>query len=785
MNDDRTPVIIGVGQFSERLGEPGYAALSPVELASRAARAACDDAGGEGLAAGIDTIYAIRQFEAATPNARAPFGRSNNFPRSIARRIGADPRRAILPVSGGQGPQACVSEACVSVANGEADLVLLVGSEAISTVRALAGQSPRPDWSETVEGSVDDRGYGLKGLITQHQIMHGLVGAPNTYALFENARRGRLGMTREAYALDEMGAPFARFTEIAAANPHAAAPRRRSAEELIAVIDDNRMIAEPYRRSLVARDQVNQGAAVLVASAARAQALGVPESQWVYLHGFADLKEPTLLDRPDLSTSPAALLACESALACAGITIADINCFDLYSCFPVAVTSLVESLGLSAHDPRGFTVTGGLPYFGGAGNNYAMHAIAETVARLRAAPGDYGLVGANGGVMSKYSVGIYSTRPRPFITCDSRPLQAAIDAAPTQPWVFEADGWARVETYTVSYDKGEPVGAVVVGRLESDGRRFLAKAPDEAPEIVAAMAGEDPLGRRIHVRSFGFGNRFAFDQATLARLYPPKSKTFQPSYEFFLVEQRDHLLEITINRPEVRNCLHPPAHEEMDQIIDAYLAADHLWCAILTGAGDEAFCTGNDLKYHSTGKPVYAPKSGFGGLHRRTDRNKPLIAAVNGFAMGGGFELCLASDLVVADTTAQFALSEVKVGLIAGAGGIVRLPRQIPKKFAVEMFLTGRRIRAERAHELGIVNQVTPAGQALAGARALAAEILEASPTSVRLSLTLLNEMAGIASEDEAAGKRSRIFDEMIMYEDVVEGVQAFVQKRKPQWRNR
>jgi acetyl-CoA C-acetyltransferase len=785
MMDERTPVIIGVGQYSERLEQHEYAGLSPVSLAARAALAACADAAPGEVVGAIDTIVAIRQFENATPMAQAPFGRSNNFPRSVAARIGANPSNAVLPVSGGQGPQAMVNEFCQTIAAGHAELVLLVGSEAISTVRALSASNTRPDWTEHVEGGLSDRGYGLKGLITLYQMAHGLAGAPTAYALCENARRRRLGLSREEYASRQMGRLFARFTEIAAANPHAASRQRMTAEGLVKVSDGNRLIADPYTRSLVARDQVNQAAAVLVASASKARALGVPETKWIYLHGSADLTERQLLDRPDLSTSPAAVLACKSALAGAGIEISDIALLDLYSCFPIAVSNVLDGLELSVDDPRNFTVTGGLPFFGGPGNNYSMHAIAEMVIRLRELPGQYGLVGANGGVLSKYSTGIYSTKPKPFRPTDNKKLQSQLDAVPPARWVFEPDGWATIESYTVAYDKGNVSSATIVGRLEGSGERFLATSPESAREIIAELLESEPLGRRIFVKSFGFGNRFAFDDRLLEILYPPKSTSLQASYEFLIVERRGHLLEITINRPQVRNCLHPPSHEELEQVIDAYLADDDLWCAIITGAGVQAFCTGNDLKYHSTGKPVYVPKSGFGGLHRRRNRNKPLIAAVNGYAMGGGFEIALACDIVVASENARFALSEVRVGLLAGAGGIARLPRQIPRKLALELILTGRQIDAARAQELGFVNHVVPVGTALQHARLLAAEILEASPTSTRISLELLNELEPVASEHEASGVRSRIFDEMIVYEDVMEGVQAFVQKRPPIWKNR
>nr|WP_229181881.1 enoyl-CoA hydratase-related protein [Bradyrhizobium oropedii] len=264
-------------------------------------------------------------------------------------------------------------------------------------------------------------------------------------------------------------------------------------------------------------------------------------------------------------------------------------------------------------------------------------------------------------------------------------------------------------------------------------------------------------------------------------LLPLRRPTFRDSYEYALVERRGHLLQITINRPEVRNSLHPMANEELEGIWDAYEADPDLWVAIITGAGSEAFSAGNDLKYTASGKPMWMPRSGFGGLTSRT-RVKPVIAAVNGFAMGGGTEMALASDIVVADERASFALSEVRVGLIAAAGGLVRLPRQIPKKIAVEHILTGRPILAEQALRLGLVNRIMPPGQALNGALEIAEQILAVSPTSVRVSMKVMNEAEEEAS---AASTPSEFLDELFTSEDYLEGPKAFAEKRKPIWRNR
>ena len=216
------------------------------------------------------------------------------------------------------------------------------------------------------------------------------------------------------------------------------------------------------------------------------------------------------MSREDLGASPAARLACREALAAARVTLADIALFDLYSCFPIAVFNVCDGLGLSPQDPRGLTVTGGLPYFGGPGNSYSTHAIASMVEKLRERSGAFGLVGANGGHMSKYAVGIYSTRPVQFTRCDSSGLQAQVDSWPAPSVADEADGPATIESYTVVHGKSGPTKAVVVARLDGTGERFLANTHDEDERTLQALIEEDPLGAAIHVRSFEYGNRFVF-----------------------------------------------------------------------------------------------------------------------------------------------------------------------------------------------------------------------------------------------------------------------------------
>jgi len=490
--DPSTPVLVGAGQFSERLDDPDYAARSAVELGAQAARAAIADAGLEPAAiVGLDAVVGVRQFAASHPKSIAPLGRSNNYPRSVADRVGLEPTTAVYDVVGGDSPQRLVGEFGGRIAAGELDTVLLVGSEAMSTARHFAGRDDKPDHGEDRGGQLDERGYDLGDIVSQTGIVHGLIAPPTQYALLEHARRARLGLSREAYA-KTMGELFAPFTEVAAANPHAAAPTRRSAAELIEVSPKNRVVADPYPRLLVARDQVNQGAAVLLMSVARARELGVPEDRWVFLAGHAAVTELPVLIRPDFGASAAAGAAFRGAFDAAGITLDEVDFVDLYSCFPIAVFAACDAIGLDPDDPRGLTLTGGLPYFGGAGNNYSMHAIAEVIDRVRNRPGSIGVVAANGGIMSKYAVGVYTTTPHPW-----RPDEAVAPDGPTVEALDEFTGDAVIETFTLAPFGGQTLG-ILVCRNDA-GARFYAHA-DPADAVLAEMLADgEPIGRRVRV----------------------------------------------------------------------------------------------------------------------------------------------------------------------------------------------------------------------------------------------------------------------------------------------
>ena len=256
--------------------------------------------------------------------------------------------------------------------------------------------------------------------------------------------------------------------------------------------------------------------------------------------------------------------------------------------------------------------------------------------------------------------------------------------------------------------------------------------------------------------------------------------------EFCEVERDGHLFIVTMNRPEVMNALHPPANFELEEVFDEFAADPELWVAIITGAGDRAFSAGNDLKYTAQHKGrLEVNPMGFAGLTARYDNPKPVIAAVNGVAMGGGFEIALACDLIVAAENAVFALPEPRLGLAALAGGIHRLPRAIPLKHAMGMLLTGRRVSAEEGQRLGFVNEVVPRGEALAGARRWAEQILDCAPLSVRASKQAAYAGLDHASLEEACTTSYDSIVAMVKSEDFLEGPRAFAEKRPPAWKGR
>tara|TARA_B100000212_G_C27384009_1_gene538343 strand:- start:4100 stop:4876 length:777 start_codon:yes stop_codon:yes gene_type:complete len=257
------------------------------------------------------------------------------------------------------------------------------------------------------------------------------------------------------------------------------------------------------------------------------------------------------------------------------------------------------------------------------------------------------------------------------------------------------------------------------------------------------------------------------------------------TYKFSLLEKKDHLWIVTLNRPERMNALHSPAHLELDKIFDNFQEDEEAWVAVITGAGDRAFSAGNDLKYQAEGGSMERVETGFAGLTSRYNLNKPLIAAVNGVAMGGGFEIALACDLIIASENASFALPEPKVGLAALAGGMHRLPRQIGLKRAMGMMLTGRTVLADEGKELGFVNEVVPQNELLMKAEEWAKMIMECSPVSIRTTKNVAINGLNYSSIEDAMNQKYESVNTLFNSQDFIEGPLAFSQKRKPDWKGK
>lgn len=496
----QTPVLVGAGLFTNREDDPAKAP-SPLGLMERAARAALDDTGaGKKLLAQLDTVAVIRLFADSSSFFACPSGVPENPPASLAKRLDAVPARQIYPQTGGSTPQWMINELAEAISNGAVGCALIAGGEAQRTQSRAQKLALELDWRDPCDARPDEPGDTRTGF-TAHELAHGLAPPTAVYPLFETALMHHYGHTPEQH-LRHMGKLFAPMTEVAARNEFAALRAVRTADGLTELDDKNRFISYPYMKYLNSNLNVDMAGAVVLTSVAKAQALGIPQDRWVFLHGSADTTEKWFLsERVNYHSSPALGTGARQALEMAELTVDEIGHFDLYSCFPSAVEIACDEIGLPQDDPRGVTVTGGLPYFGGPGNAYGVLAVAQMMQTLRADPGSYGLVTGNSWYLSKHSFGVYATTApaTPCRRADSASYRREIDRLESPSFTEAPNGAGRIETYTVVFDRSGPATGIVIGRLVESDARFITQVAE--PHALAALMAQDCVGRPIMVSS--------------------------------------------------------------------------------------------------------------------------------------------------------------------------------------------------------------------------------------------------------------------------------------------
>jgi acetyl-CoA C-acetyltransferase len=522
--DPTTPVLVGVGQVTDRPDSSGERLLAdrpePIDLMVEAVRAAIEDCDGarpgDGAPSGRALVTRAQSLRVANPLSWHYL----NPGAAVAEELDIEPAELMVTTTGGNNPQSMVNATALAIGRGDLDVAVLVGADCVYTQTAVHRHPDRPMLPWTVQPPDVARptvfGNDRRGT-TDAEEERGLDLPIHVFPLFENAIRAQAGR-----ALDEhrrhLGGLWSRFSDVAAANPHAWLRTPRTPEEIITPSDANRMIAYPYTKLLTANMQVDQGAALIMCSVEAARSAGVPEDRWVFPLAGADADDHWFLShRLDFHSSPAIRLAGASALALAGASIDDMAHVDLYSCFPSAVQTAAAELGLPEDDPgRPLTVTGGLTFGGGPGNNYGTHAVASMVDALRADPGARGLVTGLGWYQTKHSIGLYGTAPARPASSPALPEGSTGEEVPGFAWASpqqavgalpqcspdaDARGEVTVETYSVSFGReGTPERAVVACRTP-EGRRAWATVTDA--DHLALLVTEEGCGRLGTLRDNG------------------------------------------------------------------------------------------------------------------------------------------------------------------------------------------------------------------------------------------------------------------------------------------
>ena len=487
MSGGRAPCVIGAARRTVR-PEDGDAPV-PLDLWAEAARLAAADSGGHDVVATIDDVNVVYSMSWVYDDA----------PARLAERLGLGAGRRTLSGLSGTSPQKMLDDAALRILAGESDLALVTGAEALATTRRLKKAGARPAWSHP---PAEKRGMPFDDPFHPAEVAHQVFQAYLTFAMFDVARRAHRGVSPDEY-LGQLGELLAPMSRVAAANPYAWLREAHDAAELITVTPANRMIAWPYPKHLVSIIDIDMAAALLLASDEKADALGVPKDRRVYLRGWCHTKDPVYVaERAELWRSAGMREASRVALEAAGVGLDDVAHLDLYSCFASSVSFACDALGISPDDSRPLTVTGGLPFHGGPGNNYLTHSVATLVDRLREEPGSFGMASGVGMHMTNHVHAVYSTEPGPVSPPDEKGAQQRTDAAERRPITAAATGKAKVATYSVVHGREGPAFAVAVCDLP-DGSRCYARSEDA--DLMRELEADEWVGREVTLEDAGNG----------------------------------------------------------------------------------------------------------------------------------------------------------------------------------------------------------------------------------------------------------------------------------------
>ena len=481
--DETTPVLIGAAQLTDRSNSEN--GLTPVQIISESMRLALKDTGKAEQLNKFDLV-ACSGLTVDAKQVNTPVsGLVRNIPFAATKAAGISADKYVYAETGGNTPQMLINHYAKAIARNECESVLIAGGEALHTMNLRFNHwakflRPKRHWKDKSGPLPDTIGEPRDGS-NDYENLYGMNLPAKVYPLFENALRHHYQHGINEH-IDKIATLFSKFSAVAATNQHAWFSNPPSKDEILEQGPRNRMIGFPYRKRLNSMILVNQSAAVVMTSVAKAKAMGIAPEKWVYLHGYADGYEIwNVSQRENYYSSPAIKQLSERALTMAKKAIDDIATFDIYSCFPSAVQVACDAMGIAHDDSRPLTLTGGLPYFGGPGNNYSMHAIAEMVRWARENPNDFGLMNANGWYLTKHSVGIYSQTPPPEAFKEEGPIHQSTDKSPKLN--ADATGRAKIETYTVLYNKSdEPSKSIVIARNEN-GERCLATTDNSAEKL--------------------------------------------------------------------------------------------------------------------------------------------------------------------------------------------------------------------------------------------------------------------------------------------------------------